>query len=260
MYTINTSVTTTYTTPSAHLTAGRNRIKNYGGKYYLNDGQEFELELFNPDSSNRVMVKIWMNEKLISNDGLVLNANSRHYLERYLDTNKKFKFKTFKVDDVKETEEARNRNGKVRIEFYNEIQYYSYYPTPWDWTPTANPTLCPSGTANFSTQNIRYTTGVDTSVVNTLNASITSEPINSSRTLSKQVETGRVSEGGKSKQKFGKTNGTFGIFPIYSVEFQILPHSTVPVNLKDVRNYCSECGHRIRKAGWKYCPECGHTL
>jgi len=74
------------------------------------------------------------------------------------------------------------------------------------------------------------------------------------------VETGRVMEGGNSSQKFHTTTGDFFSAPFHTVEFQLLPESTKPIEITQIRNYCPECGLRIRKSSWKYCPTCGAEL
>jgi hypothetical protein len=230
--------------PEAYPTIDRNRLKEYNSKYYLNDGQQFQLELYNPNWMSKVMVKIWMNGKCISPNGLVIGSNDRVYLERYLDTNKKFKFKTFEVDDVQQTEEARERNGVVKLEFYQQ-----YLPS------TITYTNYPTFTVNNTTSgDITYTSG------GTINTSYISNSTTTNSIPMSKVETGRVFEGDISNQKMKTDYSSFMITPFHTVEFQLLPYSLKPTELSDIRNYCEECGYRIRKSNWKYCPTCGNKL
>jgi hypothetical protein len=235
--------------PEAYPTIDKNRLKSYGDKYYLNDGQQFQLELYNPNWASKVMVKIWMNGKCISPSGLVIGSNDRVYLERYLDTNKKFKFKTFEVDDVQETEEARERNGVVKLEFYQQY-------VPSTITYTNYPTFTVNNTANLN----HISTNWDTVTTHsgTICASYTSDSFTTNN-LSK-VETGRVFEGDISNQQMKTDYSSFMTQPFHTVEFQLLPQSLKPKELTEIRNYCSECGLRIRKSSWKYCPTCGNKL
>lgn len=223
--------------PQAHPTVSKNRLKSYNEKYYLADKTEFGLELYNPSRWNKVMAKIWMNDKLISQSGIVLDLGERVYLERYLDTNKKFKFKVFDVDNVKETERARERNGKIKVEFYQQQHptilngpYWGGYPSTF--------------TSPTTTYNTNHTLFTQTSLggVNTT------------------VESGRIDEGSISSQKFVETNDIFYNRPFHTVEFQLLPNSLKPVSVKEIRNYCAECGYRLRKDSWKFCPNCGEEL
>ena len=63
-----------YSTPSvmsactANITKNRNRSKIYENSVYLKDGENFEIELFNPTTS-RVLAKITINGNSISNSG-----------------------------------------------------------------------------------------------------------------------------------------------------------------------------------------------
>ena len=70
---------------------GRKSIKN--GKVFLTDGDEFEIELFNP-TQNKVLAKIELNGKSIGS-GIILRPGERVFLERYLDEAKKFLFETY---------------------------------------------------------------------------------------------------------------------------------------------------------------------
>lgn len=228
-------------TPEAYPAINRNRLKSYNGKYYLSDKTEFQLELYNPISYTSVLCKIWINGKLISDSGIVLDGKERIYLDRYLDTAKKFKFKVFDIDDVSETKEARDRNGRVKIEFYQERQTYIYTnnifnTTPVDWMVSGN-----------------FTTFGDSSII--YNTSV-----NLSNTRRRTVESGRVDEGSKSNQEFSQSSKTFNTYSFHSVEFQLLPESLKPVKMKEIRNYCPECGYRLRKDSWKFCPNCGEEL
>jgi hypothetical protein len=261
MFTTSTNYVYTTFNPEAHITVGKNRLKKYGDKYYLKDGQTFEIELKNP-THNRVKAIIEMNGKRISDTGLVIPAgNSSHYIERYIDEARKFKFKTFHVDDVEETEEARERNGLIRIRFYAEN-----VPLP----TTAGITWT---NLNAHTTYDTYTGGyVYTSNSGNPNLTNSSRGIESTSTAfdpasmvvysmdAPQVETGRVTEGGKSSQRFDSVSANFYSMPFHTVEFQLLPESTKPMEITEIRNYCPECGLRIRKSSWKYCPTCGTEL
>jgi hypothetical protein len=79
---------------SVNITSNKNRIKQYESSVYLKDGQQFELEIFNPHQF-KVLAKISINGKEISQAGLVIRPGQRIYLERYLDIAKKFKFETY---------------------------------------------------------------------------------------------------------------------------------------------------------------------
>jgi hypothetical protein len=263
----NTSSSTSYTAtfnPEAHITLSRNRLKKYGDKYFLKDGQQFEIELKNP-TSNRILVHIEMNGKRISESGLVLpSSNISHYIERYIDEAKKFKFKTFMVDDVEATEGARERNGLVKVEFFNEkLPTYYHYPLnstggniryKTNVSDTYGGGYVTNTTTDLKTRGITYTTaGINTSFdISSMYVASFSEP--------EQVETGRIAQGGKSSQKFSTTTGDFYDTPFHTIEFQLLPESAKPVEVSEIRNYCSECGLRVRKSSWKYCPNCGERL
>ena len=118
--------------PNAWIVSSRDkgRKKIYRGKetghrkVYLQDGDKFEIELYNPTTTT-VLAKILMDGKSISDSGIIVKAGQRIYLERYLDEDRSFKFETYDVEDTKEVRNAISNNGKVEVNFYNEtVNYY----------------------------------------------------------------------------------------------------------------------------------------
>jgi len=127
---------------------GRKSIKN--GKVYLDDGQEFEIELHNP-SQECVLCDIKLNGQSISKSGLVLRPGERFYLDCFIDDKKKFIFNTYEVENNEESEKAIQKNGLLEVFFYKEqvvsinnwkdrfdrviIEkwYPVYYPVYRDW-------------------------------------------------------------------------------------------------------------------------------
>jgi ribosomal protein L44E len=74
------------------------------------------------------------------------------------------------------------------------------------------------------------------------------------------LETGRVEKGDDSNQDFQEIDLDFETLPFHTITYFLKPQSTKPVNMSEVRNYCTECGYRIRKSHWSFCPKCGGEL
>lgn len=125
-----------------------NRLKQHSeNTVYLDNGREFQLEVFNPTTS-KVLAKIKINGSYISSSGLVLKPGQRVFLERYFDIAKKFKYETYSVDNTPETAGAIANNGLIEIEFHKEqipVQPILYNPPVWDW--------------NWNNNNIYYSSG-----------------------------------------------------------------------------------------------------
>ena len=143
--------------PTAFVTKGRQRVKQYNNTtVYLNNGDEFEIELFNPTTS-KVMAKIDLNGISIG-PGIVLNPGQRHFLERYVNEAKKFLYMTYEVDGGNaDVQRAIANNGDVSIKFYVEtpppspILTYTY---PWWSTTIATPYYGqPTYTTTYTTNN-----------------------------------------------------------------------------------------------------------
>lgn len=246
---------------------GRKSIKN--GKVFLNDGDQFEIELFNPLTVS-VLADIKLNGQSISKTGLVVKPGQRFYLDCFIDDKKKFVFKTYEVEDSEEAIEATQNNGLLEVFFYKEdvitldnwksrfdkiivekwypVYYPSYpYYKPTIWYSTSSPTIyggscittnkligtTATSNAYYSSNNAvncSYSSSVDLSNLN-ISGSLSSNttPINS-------IETGRIEKGEVSKQKFTEVDMDFEKNYITSTIIQILPESRKPAEVKEVFN------------------------
>lgn len=242
---------TVHSACTANITSSRNRLKIYGNNVYLKDKQNFEIELFNPTQS-KVLAKIEINGKSISNSGIVLKPGERVYLERFIDSNNKFLFETYEVEDSEESAKATEKNGLVEIFFYPEV--YSSSTVTWITTyPTYNTTY-PIYTTNILSDGNPVGYKGSVSVHGAINS-------NYCDAVRGSTETGRVEMGESSQQGFTTVNGSFSFFPSNSVSIKILPESYKPLESKDIRrSYCSGCGTRVKKQSWKFCPSCGEKF
>lgn len=241
--------------PTANIAVRRNKVKTYSGNVYLQNKQEFEIELFNPTDETK-LAKISMNGKSISSAGIVIKPGQRIYLERFLDSPKKFQYETYKVDGSEEAAKAIVNNGNVRIDFYNEIKQQQ--PIPWYPSGTttiqyfSSPNVPFFTTTSAGTGKGTYTSGLTRNI--TSNNSLSSATMDS---LSNEKETGRVEQGGQSNQTFTNYNGSFYTFPSTTISIKILPVSEQPFQAKDLATYCHQCGTKNKKGNYKFCPSCG---
>ena len=216
---------------------GRRKIKK--GNVYLQNGDYFEIELYNPLKKS-ILADIRLNGESISEGGLVLRPGERNYLDCFIDDKKKFKFETYKVDDSGETKEAISDNGLLEVFFYKEdlIQFDNwrnyfrqsvikeYYPIyierqPYWWYDPYKPTIW------YGTDiNTDFTNGT----ITTTNVSYNTNSLNVSNL--NQIETGRVERGEESKQQFNKVDINFEQNYIHSVIYKILPESKRPKELE----------------------------
>jgi len=265
MYTSSTLGGTNYC--SAHITTNRNRFKIYQDSVYLKNNQNFEIELFNPNSIN-YLAKIRINGKSISESGILIKPGQRIYLERFIDSNNKFVFETYEIETNQASLEATKDNGIVEITFYPEQSFSTGYITTTGLSSGYITT--PSG----------YHTGFQlTSGSTTTNiaSSISTNSANQSQTLSfggttvnnvsflscsnsSSVETGRVEKGEKSSQNLYNSVGNYSVIPSNSISYRLVPESHKPVEVDKIRKYCTGCGNRMKKETWKFCPSCGEKF
>jgi hypothetical protein len=276
-------------TPCAYISKDRKRLKQFGQTVYLNNGEEFELELFNP-SSTTVLAKIKLDGSYISGGGIVLKPGQRVFLERYLDDARKFKFETYEVDGTSnEVLDAISGNGDVVIDFFDEykqplwtnnVTYGGSFGGPIH-TYNSNPLNINAGYVNGqTTTNINYsstnTAGVSfttTSMSNTFEGpnkrgvlrSLKSKPNSRSEVTmdmlsTDSIETGRVEKGGSSDQSFKTVDKTFNHYTCATSIWKILPVSQKVYEKQDLKVYCTNCGKKRKKDSDKFCSSCGNKF
>ena len=250
---------------------GRKQIKS--GKVFLKDGDEFEIELFNPLTVS-VLSDIKLNGQSISKTGLVIKPGQRVYLDCFIDDRKKFKFSTYEIENSEEALDATQNNGVLEVFFYKEDvitldnwqrkfdrviveKYYPYNPYPW-YNPYR--VYCGSGTITYggttvTTNGNSFTMDASSGLIgetttaynssNNINCSYTSQVdlsnLNVAGSLStNSIETGRVEKGEKSKQQFTEVDMEFEKHYIASTIIQILPESRKPAEVKQMRTKQSQ--------------------
>ena len=276
------SIWTASSTPQSFITKGKHRLKQHIDTVYLNNGDEFEVELFNP-TPTKVLAKIEMNGNSIG-AGIILRPGERVFLERYLDEAKKFLFETYEVEgDNNDVQKAITNNGDVVVRFYDEqkittsntINFQPWYgttlslnntlsgsstgiskitPTGYDPTCTTTTNINATYTSGNSTfLNSSNTLGGSTTYTRTLNDAV----LSSVSTPSNKTETGRVEKGSNSNQSFVNDYSNFSSYPSSSNWWKILPNSQKLVTREDLVTYCTECGSKRKKDTHKFCPSCG---
>lgn len=255
--------TTGFAVPQSFITKGKQRLKQHTDTVYLKNGDEFEIELFNP-TQNKVLAKIEMNGNSIGS-GIILRPGERVFLERYLDEAKKFLFETYTVNgNNEEVKRAIENNGDIVVRFYNQIISPTYYSSGSGTVTISNPSWINTGSSyTYTTHNtLGVTTFNPTSVTTTgtnafyiSNLSLTSGTVNTNSLRS--LETGRVEKGLNSDQSFTYDSASFYSWVSTTNEWKIKPLSTRPVVREDLVTYCAECGSKRKKDTHKFCPHCG---
>lgn len=263
--------------PVAFIAKNKQRVKQYDDIVYLKNGDEFQIELFNP-TQTKVLAKIEMDGKSIGN-GIILRPGERVFLERYVNDARKFKFDTYEVEgNNKQVMKAIENNGSVNVKFYKEQLNDEYwnglassssiytYPQFTYTQPNIRPNIFAS--SNLIGTSFYSNTGPDLNVRGTLSYTCTAasgEPsINDmdikGRSLSKSIiETGRVEKGSYSDQTFAPDYTKFESSYQWASEWTILPESRKPITADDLVVYCASCGRR-RRSNENYCPSCGYKF
>lgn len=256
----------------AKLAINKSLLKEYdtneGRTVYMTNGNEFQIQLYNP-TQDEIAAGIWINNEKLSNL-LVIRPGERIWLERYLDKAKKFKFTTYEVEDNVETENAISHNGEVRVEFYKKTQplNFTYISQPLEYYTSDVKLNCDTicDTSNHITKGISIncgTLGIETnSLCATADSGLSRGLSKSTKLLNatNSIETGRVSEGSYSSQRFNESYSQFSSWAFKTETIKILPESRKPYTSNDLEKiYCTECGRKL-KTKYKFCPFCGNKI
>lgn len=201
---------------------------------FMDDGQEFQLMLFN-STREPLNAEIFFNNKK-ENGTIHIRPGERVWLERHLDKAKKLIFSIYEVDDSSEAREAIQDNGNIKVSFYKEENITLTY------------TDGPLEVIQYPYQdywNYPYqVTAVYTSQENS------------------DTETGRIEYGSISYQDLNNINDNACYScPIKIEEIKILPISAKVWSSEDlhVKRYCTSCGAKVKHT-WKFCPICGKKV
>lgn len=101
-------------------TSSLDELRTYNeNTIFLNNGNEFQIRLFNP-LSEKIGIKIGLNEKY-SESFLILNPGQDVTLDRFIDDQKKMLFETYLYDSSNESaRKAVVNNGNVTVQFFKE--------------------------------------------------------------------------------------------------------------------------------------------
>jgi hypothetical protein len=202
---------------------------------------------------------------------VVIKPGQRLFLERFLDSNNKFEFSTYEVKNTSENRSAIDLNGDVIIEFYDESQIVNYphlsggnWGSGWTTINTGTPYYYGNmfTTTSSSLSGNLITGGLNNTVTSSVNLSkYSSKEPKPERTLKskKSIETGRVEKGEESNQSFVNSYQNFVPHTCNRVQFKIVPLSTKNKNVEEIRQYCTECGTKVKK-NYKFCPSCGNKI
>ena len=251
--------------PQAYITKRKQRIKQFEGQVYLKDGDEFEIEIFNPHPKH-ILAKIKVDGEYLSGGGIVLRPGERVFLERHLDTAKKFVFKTYEVGKEAVNLGAIDNNGYVEVQFFNEYIPFKGYGTTssntLNWNNNGMGTITYTSGTPFNylgtpTSGTAYTT-------NTFyNQSLTTSNnmdnvLRKAHLTDRKIETGRTEKGSDSNQTFTNSSREFTASSFWNVAWRLFPISTKQYHKEELSvAYCGECGAKRKKDTFKFCPHCG---
>ncbi len=182
-------------------------------------------------------------------------------------------------------EQATKYNGTIKIHFYKQHQPITLLNSNITWTNSGfnyNNSRNIGGVFGTTTSNIlggshTLTSNIGSSLDITGNTYFSnddsmsfsccdnniSEKSFSKDLLSDEVKemkdekmTGRIEQGSISNQKFETVNMIFDTYSFHTVEYKLLPSSEKPLEMKDLRKYCSQCGKKLSPSD-NFCSSCG---
>lgn len=254
-------------------TSSLDELRTYqGNQIFLNNGDEFQIRLFNP-LREKIGVQIGINGDL-SQGLLVLNPGEDVVLDRFLDDKSKMIFETYSYDaNNKAASDAVAENGIVDVKFFKEKKVYRpqklmkkskglpHYGSLRNVSGVGSSGSTDGFDGTFTTtNNVFYSHSFDDGDYTLTSASLdfVFDPLPENK-----KETGRVEKGDESTQNFYTVDVEFESFPFYTLTYYLKPTSergSTTVQENKVREYCTNCGYRIRNSRWNFCPKCGDEV
>ena len=260
----------------AKIAVHKSLLKEYSNSsneriVYMNDGTEFQIQIFNP-YTYVIGVSFDFNNKSASSQMLVLKPGERVWLDRYLDKESKFLFSTYEVGTSKAIKEAIKNNGDLCIKFYkekpnnwyNNAIYFTTYNDNNIKNYNDNYYKCYNNNITAVNTGTLFSSELSTTraATNCTYTATTADSITTAASTIKpsSIETGRIEEGSHSNQKFTNVYKDFESWPFKTENIKILPMSQKQYNSNDLKKmYCHECGRKINQK-FKFCPYCGAKL
>jgi hypothetical protein len=256
------------TQPEAHISIDKNRLQRFRGKVYLSDKAKFEIELFNP-TQRRYGVKFLFNGEYMSNRHLIIDPGQRIFLDRFIETKKRFEFNTYEVDDSPAAKAAISKNGLIEVEFHQENDPIPLLNNTTNWpaqfTYTGDWFGFHGNTFDQYNTTISNSGGIsENTTVNYCSTNLNQSPKKNARhklmrsmAAPEPIETGRINKSNEnSNQEFQSVEADFNWIVDTKVVLQLLPISLQPANQRDLVQYCPVDGTKFKK-GYNFCPKCG---
>lgn len=237
---------------TAHITLNRARVKQHDKIVYLKNGDEYQIELYN-GSPNVTLASIGFDGEIpTSGNGIILQPGERVFLERFLDSSKKFKF--YEYDISSKDQNLVSNNGLVNIYFFDlYTAIYNYCGTPIAYYSNSSG----NNTLNSRTYSSGTTSVTNSNYVLGSNASYTLTMSNINAELNNSIKTGVTVQGDESNQKFTLNNSYhFNSIASERIQWKILPKMYETATNINVC-YCTSCGAKRKKDHHKFCPLCG---
>jgi hypothetical protein len=251
--------------------SGGKVLREFGDTVSVPFGSEYSIFIKNLNNV-RALVKITIDGENVTDDGLVVNANSQVDLERFLgDLAKGHRFKF--IERTSKIEQHRGigvEDGLIRIEFQYEKPAQVWTPPIQTWPNHYENYMNSSRTLRSMTKGASLggvcgslsSTPAMFSATATASYSATNEPV--SLMNASLNDAGITVKGSVSDQKFVTTHMGAMESETHVMVIKLLGETgqgkqvKKPVTVK-TKQVCDTCGHR-NKATSKFCAECGTSL
>lgn len=261
----------------SRIAIGKSVVKEYRTRsgertVYLSDGDEFQIQLFNPHPFT-IGLEISVNGAGLGGK-VVLRPGERVWLDRFLNDARKLKFETYRIGKGAAAKSAASINGLVTVSAFRESEDGDIIDISWNYGQNCPPSVNATKynydpwpvTCAFSNQTafrpdtcwLNGGKGYYCTSASTIDAGCANShsAVHVKETAAGD-ETGRIEKGSASSQKFDACDRDFQQTPFSTESIRILPLSQKQYGSNELpRIYCSGCGRKL-KPDYKYCPHCG---
>lgn len=225
------------------------------GRIYLNGGTEFKIE-FISKSTEVTGLKVKINGKYLSNRFIALKPGERFVLDSFIEEQRKLKYEEYSLAsindehyNVSEDSYMSSKASLIEIEEYTEMYLnnnLSFKTTSYNESMNI--------VSNFIDLNQTFGGNLPGNLGGSL-----SNIDKSTKKTDCNKKGSFISKGSTSNQKLIKNDYEFNLYPIFTTSIMLLNISHKPIESKDFKKYCTNCGKKISPKN-NFCGNCGTKI
>jgi len=223
---------------------------------FLDEQRKMLFETYSIDAENKDAVEA------IAKNGLITfnfyRESWKNNVKTEVDVKYEFPPKPYEYNYISTTNNPTTFNGIYNGTYNGSITLSGSSTT--NSTVTLDGLFSSSNLMNCNSRTYTYTSNFSDNTIGLSGLNGESGSIGTTSLNINSIETGRIEKGETSTQKLKNVNVNFSDTSFHTISYKLMPYSAKAQSINEIREYCTECGYRLRKSSWKFCPKCGEKI